>query len=136
MSMPHHRSTDRRVTSLRQRDAIRPCSTKYLYAASPRHNAQVRRHIRNRLYRGRLTSMKASFAILIEHLEKCWSIINFGESDGQPRQEADPMLQRRGYRDAITYLALRNDIDASRKAHSVKLPWPRRHRHHQRPTYA
>ena len=40
--------------------------------------------------------------------------INFGESDGQPRQEADPMLQRRGYRDAITYLALRNDIDASR----------------------
>ena len=42
------------------------------------------------------------------------------------------MLQRRGYRDAITYLALRNDIDASRKAHSIKLPWPRRHGHHQR----
>ncbi len=40
--------------------------------------------------------------------------IKFGESDGEPRQEADPALQRRGYRDAITYLSLRSDIDKSR----------------------
>src|SRR5258708_1901351 len=40
--------------------------------------------------------------------------IKFGESDGEPRQEADPVLQRRGYRDAITYLSLRSDIDKSR----------------------
>ena len=40
--------------------------------------------------------------------------INFGASDGQPRQEADPALQRRGYRDAITFLSLRNDVDKTR----------------------
>ncbi|MFT8404826.1 MAG: hypothetical protein ABF932_15400 [Gluconobacter potus] len=28
---------------------------------------------------------------------------NFGASDGIPRQEADPVLQRRGYRDAISF---------------------------------
>lgn len=39
---------------------------------------------------------------------------NFGESEGVPRQEADPMIQRIGYRDAITYLSLRKDIDCDR----------------------
>jgi fermentation-respiration switch protein FrsA (DUF1100 family) len=39
---------------------------------------------------------------------------NTGESDGLPRQEIDPMLQQRGYRDAITFLAGRDDIDAER----------------------
>ncbi len=29
---------------------------------------------------------------------------NFGDSDGEPRQEIDPVMQRRGYRDAITWL--------------------------------
>jgi uncharacterized protein len=38
--------------------------------------------------------------------------INFGESGGEPRQEVDPALQRRGYRDAITFLSLRPAIDA------------------------
>lgn len=28
---------------------------------------------------------------------------NFGESEGLPRQEVDPVLQRRGYRDAISF---------------------------------
>jgi len=40
--------------------------------------------------------------------------INFGASGGEPRQEADPLLQQRGYRDAITYLGLRPDIDEAR----------------------
>ena len=40
--------------------------------------------------------------------------INFGASGGAPRQEVDPHLQREGYRDAITYLALRGDVDAGR----------------------
>jgi fermentation-respiration switch protein FrsA (DUF1100 family) len=37
-----------------------------------------------------------------------------GDSDGEPRQELDPILQQRGYRDALTYLAGREDIDADR----------------------
>ena len=40
--------------------------------------------------------------------------INFGSSDGEPRQEVDPVLQRRGYRDAITFLTLRPEIDEQR----------------------
>jgi uncharacterized protein len=40
--------------------------------------------------------------------------INFGASDGKPRQEVDPTLQRRGYRDAITFLSLRPEIDGKR----------------------
>ena len=40
--------------------------------------------------------------------------INFGESGGEPRQEVDPALQRRGYRDAITYAGLRPEIDKQR----------------------
>jgi fermentation-respiration switch protein FrsA (DUF1100 family) len=40
--------------------------------------------------------------------------INFGSSGGDPRQEVDPILQRRGYRDAITFLALRPEIDGDR----------------------
>jgi uncharacterized protein len=39
---------------------------------------------------------------------------NTGESDGLPRQELDPILQQRGYRDAITFLAARADVDAGR----------------------
>ena len=37
--------------------------------------------------------------------------INFGASGGEPRQEVDAVLQRRGYRDAITYVALRPEVD-------------------------
>jgi uncharacterized protein len=39
---------------------------------------------------------------------------NTGESDGLPRQELDPILQQRGYRDAITFLSGRDDVDADR----------------------
>jgi uncharacterized protein len=39
---------------------------------------------------------------------------NTGESDGSPRQELDPVLQQRGYRDAITFLAERAEVDAER----------------------
>ncbi len=37
-----------------------------------------------------------------------------GESDGSPRQHLDPIAQQDGYRDAITYLSGRPDIDAER----------------------
>ena len=40
--------------------------------------------------------------------------INFGDSEGEPRQEADPQLQRRGYRDAITFVSLRPEVDRER----------------------
>jgi fermentation-respiration switch protein FrsA (DUF1100 family) len=40
--------------------------------------------------------------------------INFGSSGGEPRQEVDPVLQRRGYRDAITFLSLRPEIEVER----------------------
>ena len=39
---------------------------------------------------------------------------NCGESDGEPRQELDPVIQQRGYRDAITFLAGHDHIDADR----------------------
>jgi fermentation-respiration switch protein FrsA (DUF1100 family) len=39
---------------------------------------------------------------------------NTGTSDGEPRQELDPVLQQRGYKDAITFLALRDEVDADR----------------------
>lgn len=38
----------------------------------------------------------------------------FGRSDGQPRQEADPVMQRRAYRDAITFCQTLDGVDASR----------------------
>lgn len=39
---------------------------------------------------------------------------NLGESDGQPRQEVDPWQQVRDYRDAITWVGDRDDVDADR----------------------
>jgi fermentation-respiration switch protein FrsA (DUF1100 family) len=39
---------------------------------------------------------------------------NLGTSDGEPRQELDPVLQQRGYKDAVTFLALRDEVDADR----------------------
>lgn len=39
---------------------------------------------------------------------------NFGDSDGEPRQEIDPVMQRRGYRDAITWLGAQARVDARR----------------------
>jgi uncharacterized protein len=51
---------------------------------------------------------RGGFAVL------AYDNINFGESDGEPRQEVDPLLQRRGYRDAITWASLRPDIDKTR----------------------
>lgn len=39
---------------------------------------------------------------------------NFGASDGLPRQEIDPILQIRGYRDAITYAQSLSQTDANR----------------------
>jgi uncharacterized protein len=39
---------------------------------------------------------------------------NTGSSDGTPRQELDPALQQQGYRDAISFLAARDEVDAAR----------------------
>ncbi|HEY3810443.1 MAG TPA: alpha/beta hydrolase [Acidimicrobiales bacterium] len=39
---------------------------------------------------------------------------NTGSSEGEPRQELDPVLQQRGYQDAITFLSDRDDVDAGR----------------------
>jgi fermentation-respiration switch protein FrsA (DUF1100 family) len=39
---------------------------------------------------------------------------NFGESDGEPRQEVDPVAQNRGYRDAITYAVGLPEVDRHR----------------------
>lgn len=39
---------------------------------------------------------------------------NFGASDGEPRQEIDPVAQVRDYRHAITYAGTRDDVDTTR----------------------
>ncbi len=39
---------------------------------------------------------------------------HFGASDGQPRQEADPVLQRRGFRDAISFVQTVPWVDPAR----------------------
>src|SRR5689334_6715708 len=39
---------------------------------------------------------------------------NFGASDGQPRQEIDPVRQVRDFRHAITYATGRQDVDSTR----------------------
>lgn len=39
---------------------------------------------------------------------------NLGASGGMPRQELDPLKQQRAYRDAITFLAGHDDVDADR----------------------
>lgn len=41
---------------------------------------------------------------------------NFGDSGGEPRQEINPWVQSRGYRDAVAFLRARSDIDARRIA--------------------
>ena len=41
---------------------------------------------------------------------------NFGISDGEPRQEINKWTQARGYRDAMTFVATRPEIDAERIA--------------------
>jgi len=41
---------------------------------------------------------------------------NLGASDGEPRQEINPWVQARGYRDAVNYLLARSDVRADRIA--------------------
>ena len=45
-----------------------------------------------------------------------WDHRNFGISDGEPRQQINPWLQARGYRDALGVLAKHSHIDADRLA--------------------
>ena len=39
---------------------------------------------------------------------------NFGASDGTPRQEADPVMQQRDMRNAISYVSTRRDVAENR----------------------
>ena len=41
---------------------------------------------------------------------------NFGASGGEPRQEINPWIQARGYRDAVNYLLTRSDVRTDRIA--------------------
>jgi len=50
----------------------------------------------------------AGMAVLIYDHPNC------GDSGGEPRQELDPVLQQRGYRDALTFLAGCDEIDSAR----------------------
>ena len=53
--------------------------------------------------------VQANFVVLV------YDHPNLGESDGEPRQEIDPLKQVRGYSSAITYLqSLTNLVDAER----------------------
>ena len=45
---------------------------------------------------------------------------NFGESDGEPRQEIDPWAQVRDYRHAITYAATRPKVDGAGSASGAR----------------
>ena len=51
---------------------------------------------------------RAGFAVLVYDHANC------GTSEGLPRQELDPILQQRGYRDAITFLAAHPSVDPDR----------------------
>jgi fermentation-respiration switch protein FrsA (DUF1100 family) len=50
----------------------------------------------------------AGFAVMV------YDHRNFGDSDGEPRGEIDPVAQIRGYRDAITWLQDQKGIDRNR----------------------
>lgn len=53
---------------------------------------------------------KAGFVVLL------YDHRNFGASDGEPRRQINAWLQARGYRDALSYLQTREDVDPTRIA--------------------
>src|SRR5438132_11241926 len=48
------------------------------------------------------------------HVVLAYDHRNFGDSDGEPRQELDPSMQVRDYRDAITFVQTLDGVDAER----------------------
>lgn len=67
------------------------------------HGFSATRHMTTDKYA--LVLFEAGFTVLLfDHR-------NFGASDGEPRQQINPWIQARGYRDAISYLLERDDID-------------------------
>jgi uncharacterized protein len=48
------------------------------------------------------------------HVVLAYDHRNFGDSDGEPRQELDPVLQVRDYRHAITFVQTLDGVDANR----------------------
>lgn len=51
---------------------------------------------------------RAGFVVLV------YDHRNFGDSDGLPRQEVDPAMQKRGYRDAISFVSTLAEVDPAR----------------------
>jgi len=49
------------------------------------------------------------------HVVLAYDHRNFGESDGEPRQELDPWMQVRDYRNAITFVQTLDGVDRSRQ---------------------
>src|SRR3954454_10597565 len=48
------------------------------------------------------------------HVVLAYDHRNFGDSDGEPRQELDPLLQVRDYRNAITFVQTLDGVDPER----------------------
>src|SRR5438270_2906491 len=48
------------------------------------------------------------------HIVLAYDHRNFGDSDGEPRQELDPWLQVRDYRNAITFVQMLEGVDPER----------------------
>lgn len=66
------------------------------------HGFSATRHMTADKYA--LVLLGAGFTVLL------YDHRNFGASDGEPRQQINPWVQARGYRDAIAYLVQRDDI--------------------------
>jgi uncharacterized protein len=53
-------------------------------------------------------------AAVAGHVVLAYDHRNFGESDGEPRQELDPWMQVRDYRNAITFVQTLDGVDPER----------------------
>ena len=66
------------------------------------HGFSATRHMTADKYA--LVLLEAGFTVLL------YDHRNFGASDGEPRQQVNPWVQARGYRDAVSYLVQRDGI--------------------------
>jgi dienelactone hydrolase len=56
----------------------------------------------------------AAAAADVGHVVLAYDHRNFGDSDGEPRQELDPWMQVRDYRNAITFVQTLDGVDPER----------------------